>query len=85
MTRQGKAARADIGIIGGSGLYDIEGLRKVKELGQNPVRGSLRQGGARRVGWDSYRLSLTAWTRTSDESFGNQLSREYLCPQVAGC
>lgn len=32
MTRQGKAARADIGIIGGSGLYDIEGLRKVKEL-----------------------------------------------------
>ena len=31
MTRQGKASRADIGIIGGSGLYDIEGLRKVKE------------------------------------------------------
>ena len=31
MTRQGKAARADIGIIGGSGLYDIEGLRKVQE------------------------------------------------------
>ena len=32
MTRQGNVARADIGIIGGSGLYDIEGLRKVKEL-----------------------------------------------------
>lgn len=32
MTRQVKAARADIGIIGGSGLYDIDGLRKVKEL-----------------------------------------------------
>jgi len=32
MTRQGNAARADIGIIGGSGLYDVEGLRKVKEL-----------------------------------------------------
>jgi 5'-methylthioadenosine phosphorylase len=32
MTRQGYASRADIGIIGGSGLYDIEGLRKVKEL-----------------------------------------------------
>lgn len=32
MTRQGKTSRADIGIIGGSGLYDIEGLRKVKEL-----------------------------------------------------
>ena len=32
MTRLGKPARADIGIIGGSGLYDIEGLRKVKEL-----------------------------------------------------
>ena len=31
MTRQGNAARADIGIIGGSGLYDIEGLRKVTE------------------------------------------------------
>jgi 5'-methylthioadenosine phosphorylase len=31
MTRQGNALRADIGIIGGSGLYDIEGLRKVKE------------------------------------------------------
>jgi len=31
MTRQGDAARADIGIIGGSGLYDIEGLRKVTE------------------------------------------------------
>ena len=31
MTRQGNTARADIGIIGGSGLYDIEGLRKVKE------------------------------------------------------
>ena len=29
MTRQGKAARADIGVIGGSGLYDIDGLRKV--------------------------------------------------------
>ena len=84
MTRQGNAARADIGIIGGSGLYDIEGLRKVKErCGQNSVRGSLRQGGARRVGWDSYRLSLAAWTRTSGQSFGDQLSREYLCPEVA--
>ena len=31
MTGQGKAVRADIGIIGGSGLYDIEGLRKVTE------------------------------------------------------
>ena len=31
MTRQGNASRADIGIIGGSGLYDIEGLRKVQE------------------------------------------------------
>jgi 5'-methylthioadenosine phosphorylase len=31
MTRHGNALRADIGIIGGSGLYDIEGLRKVKE------------------------------------------------------
>ena len=31
MTRLGNAARADIGIIGGSGLYDIEGLRKVTE------------------------------------------------------
>ena len=33
MTRSMRAASADIGIIGGSGLYDIEGLRKVKELG----------------------------------------------------
>ena len=32
MRRQGLGTRADIGIIGGSGLYDIEGLRKVKEL-----------------------------------------------------
>jgi 5'-methylthioadenosine phosphorylase len=32
MTRQGNRARADIGIIGGSGLYDVEGLQKVKEL-----------------------------------------------------
>ncbi len=32
MTGQGKAGFADIGIIGGSGLYEIEGLRKVKEL-----------------------------------------------------
>jgi 5'-methylthioadenosine phosphorylase len=31
MTRQGNRARADIGIIGGSGLYDVEGLQKVKE------------------------------------------------------
>ena len=31
MIRQGNASRADIGIIGGSGLYDIEGLRKVTE------------------------------------------------------
>jgi len=31
MTRQGNGGRADIGIIGGSGLYDIEGLRKVRE------------------------------------------------------
>src|SRR3979409_1748691 len=31
MTRQGDAARADIGIIGGRGLCDIEGLRKVTE------------------------------------------------------
>src|SRR5678815_1315953 len=31
MARQGSVARADIGIIGGSGLYDIEGLRKVME------------------------------------------------------
>ena len=32
MTRQGNGSRADIGVIGGSGLYEIEGLRKVKEL-----------------------------------------------------
>jgi len=32
MTRQANAGRAEIGIIGGSGLYDIEGLRNVKEL-----------------------------------------------------
>jgi len=32
MARQGSIARADIGIIGGSGLYDIEGLRRVKEV-----------------------------------------------------
>src|SRR5262247_172717 len=31
MTRQGNGDRAEIGIIGGSGLYDIEGLRKVRE------------------------------------------------------
>lgn len=31
MTRQGNALRADVGIIGGSGLYEIEGLRKVTE------------------------------------------------------
>ena len=40
MTRQGKAVRADIGIIGGSGLYDIEGLRKVKELSVKTPFGS---------------------------------------------
>lgn len=32
MARQGSIARADIGIIGGSGLYDIEGLRSVEEI-----------------------------------------------------
>jgi len=32
MTRGVQTARADIGIIGGSGLYDIEGLRNVKQL-----------------------------------------------------
>ncbi|MEO5954246.1 MAG: S-methyl-5'-thioadenosine phosphorylase [Nitrospiraceae bacterium] len=32
MRRQGLSTCADIGIIGGSGLYDIEGLRTVKEL-----------------------------------------------------
>ena len=32
MARQERIARADIGIIGGSGLYDIEGLRRVKEV-----------------------------------------------------
>lgn len=32
MIRQGSVARAEIAIIGGSGLYDIEGLRRVKEL-----------------------------------------------------
>ena len=32
MTMRESGSRADIGIIGGSGLYDIDGLRKVKEL-----------------------------------------------------
>ncbi|HSF68719.1 MAG TPA: S-methyl-5'-thioadenosine phosphorylase [Nitrospiraceae bacterium] len=32
MTRSRGTERADIGIIGGSGLYDVEGLRKVNEL-----------------------------------------------------
>ncbi|MDH4185451.1 MAG: S-methyl-5'-thioadenosine phosphorylase [Nitrospira sp.] len=32
MARQKQTMNADIGIIGGSGLYDIEGLRAVKEL-----------------------------------------------------
>lgn len=32
MTGQRSVSRADIGIIGGSGLYEIEGFRKVKEL-----------------------------------------------------
>lgn len=32
MTKRAQASRADVGIIGGSGLYDIEGLRKVKKV-----------------------------------------------------
>jgi len=32
MIRQGSIVRAEIGIIGGSGLYDIEGLRRMNEL-----------------------------------------------------
>ncbi|HEY5626679.1 MAG TPA: S-methyl-5'-thioadenosine phosphorylase [Nitrospira sp.] len=32
MKQRLQAARADIGIIGGSGLYDIEGLRNVKRM-----------------------------------------------------
>ena len=40
MTRQGNALRADVGIIGGSGLYEIEGLRKVTERSIRPLRGS---------------------------------------------
>jgi 5'-methylthioadenosine phosphorylase len=33
MAKRVQTARADIGIIGGSGLYDIEGLRNVKQMG----------------------------------------------------
>jgi len=32
MKQRGRALRADIGIIGGSGLYDMDGLRSVKEV-----------------------------------------------------
>jgi 5'-methylthioadenosine phosphorylase len=32
MPKLGQRARADIGIIGGSGLYDIEGLHQVKQV-----------------------------------------------------
>ncbi len=32
MKQRGRVVRADIGIIGGSGLYDMDGLRSVKEL-----------------------------------------------------
>lgn len=32
MKQRGRAVRADIGIIGGSGLYDMDGLRSVKEV-----------------------------------------------------
>src|SRR5262245_46119980 len=32
MTRSARTARADIGIIGGSGLYDIEGLHQIKQV-----------------------------------------------------
>ena len=32
MTRSSRTARADIGIIGGSGLYDIEGLHQIKQV-----------------------------------------------------
>lgn len=33
MVKRVRTAQADIGIIGGSGLYDIEGLRNVKQMG----------------------------------------------------
>jgi len=33
MKKRKQTTRADVGIIGGSGLYDIEGLRQVKEVG----------------------------------------------------
>ena len=32
MAKRTRTARADIGIIGGSGLYDIEGLHQVKRV-----------------------------------------------------
>lgn len=32
MTRSARTAHADIGIIGGSGLYDIEGLQQIKQV-----------------------------------------------------
>ena len=32
MAKRTRTARAEIGIIGGSGLYDIEGLQQVKRV-----------------------------------------------------
>ena len=86
MTRQGNRARADIGIIGGSGLYDVEGLRKVKELSvKTPFGAPSDTVLLGELDGNSYRLSLAAWTRPPGQSLRNQLSCEYLCPKVAGC
>ena len=56
MTESKRGGQAAIGIIGGSGLYDIEGLERV---------------------------SLPTWAGAQAQPQQHQLSRQYLCVEIA--
>ena len=78
-------AKPVLGVIGGSGVYDIDGLDG-QALGASrvTVRRAFRRIAVRRTGRPAAGVSAAARTRPSDSALGDQLPRQHRCAQARG-
>ena len=73
------ALKAEIGIIGGSGLYSMPGLERTREWRvQDAIRRSFRRARARHARRQARRVSFAPRARPSLHALGDQLSRQSL-------
>ena len=77
------AANAVLGIIGGSGIYDLPGLEERPRRGdRKPVGGTIGGAAPRHHRWAADRVSVAARQGPPAVAFRHQLPRQYRCAQA---